>query len=242
MAEMKKISARPRVRLLGLGAGAREFKGRLRDHRDVHGLRRGRTCEILFRGGLPRRRVAAPPRPSTKGRGGAAVATWIFRGGGDGRIEKKISAQPRVPESSGRHHVTVVAVDGSPSPPTDGVASVPPREPPTVPPRRPPTASPAWTSCVMDRASRSFVRRRRAVASLACEAGHDAPRDGPRRRRGCRVDVPWGRATPRRQETARRWRRGCPVDSPRPIRGDAAAATWIFRGDGSAAGAAFVSL
>ena len=40
----------------------------------------------------------------------------------------------------------------------------------------------------------------------------------------CRVDIPWD---------GLRRRRGCDVDVPRTSRGDAAAATWTFRGDGS---------
>ena len=48
----------------------------------------------------------------------------------------------------------------------------------------------------------------------------DVPPMEPRRRRGCGVDVPWRRVATFAARTFRRWNRG-----------DAAAATWTFRGD-----------
>ena len=58
---------------------AGEMKDRARPRGDGSRRRRGRDANI------PRRRVAAPPRPRREhsvktGRGATAAATWIFRG------------------------------------------------------------------------------------------------------------------------------------------------------------------
>ena len=73
------------------------------------------------------------------------------------------------------------------------------------------------------------LRTSRGDAATWIFRGYSSPRVhshcGLRRRRGCDAEIPWGHvvATPR-------LRRG---DSVATSRGDAAAATWIFRGDES---------
>ena len=141
----------------------------------------------------------------------------------------------RRPTSSSKGTTRAPTCSGAKSP-TATAAATPTRRGPAPArasrraPRRRPCA--AWTTRRSPSTGSGSRGRRSSVASAPSTAtgrtslrGYSA--DGSRRRRGGDVDISWRRDRRRRgRDVKNPWRQG---------RGDAAAGTWIFHGDGVAA-------